>query len=833
MSPIKNLPKGLLPSDMAHPLDDAEMEVMRIAMDEKASGAEEQDMSLFLGGRQERFEDALRLGVLSDARFHNIAIRGIQGNCLSSIEKRIRALIGKEVQRAKSPLCDWLYLYNFEDPLRPVALSLKAGRGREVVAEMERLFSALREAIPLALNGGGIIVHLRRAQNEFEEWCRKEDRILGQFADDCWHLMSGSLLQRDIKFARKSFRIISDSEKGNASGEMSDEEYDALSDKEKDCARALEKNLLEFLSAVVHERNTCAVKLREATEEIQRHAANEAISRVFADCSFTGDEAGEPLFARWMDNLKKYTVKSYEIFLKQDEDGESEFDRLIRMRDSSDPFLPWRANLFVENAAKGENGTPEIPIIAEQITSVQDLAGNIRQVRSFASAHTNHTLLSPGVLARANGGFLILQAEDVLSVPGAWHFLRRSLKSGRLSFETALTLNGLPEANLSPMPIPLHARVILCGERWLFSLLEEHDAAFADIFRVRAEVMPYVERIHGHIAGYARWAKWRAGQCHHLPLSPNAAGALIEYAERLCERRGFLSTKLALLETILEEAAYEADNRGASSVAETHVRAALRERVWRSGVVQEQIQRGFKEKTFVIAVTGNQVGAINCLAVYDTGDQLVGVPTRITCVASAGSQSIVNIIRTAGMGNKVFAKADMTVQGLLAHMFARDVPLALKIALSFEQTYSRVGGDSASIAEYLAILSSIAGVPLNQGIAVTGSLSLLGDVQAVGGVNEKIEGFFDTCKIMGGLSGSQGVIIPHQNKINLMLRPDVAEAAGKGEFHVWAITALEEAVEILTGMDSADFYKKVREQLRKFSEEPEDDGESSDDGDEE
>lgn len=833
MPSIKNLPQGLSPRELAHPLNDAEMRVIRVAMDEKSRGVEKQDMSLFLGGRQERFEDALRLGVQSDAQFHNIAVRGIRGDCLLPVEKRVRALIEKGARRAKPPPRDWLYLYNFEDPLRPVALSLEAGRGRDIVAEMERLFSALQEAIPTALNGGETIVRLQRAQSEFEEWCRGSDKKLGLFAGECRHLMSGSLFQRDIQFARKSSRITENCQEESAAEEMSDEEYDALSDKEKDCLRALEKKLMEFFSAIIHERNIRAMKLQEALGEIQRHAADEAILRVFAGFSFAGSGAGEPELARWMDNLKKYTVESYEIFLKQDGGEEGEFNRLMRMGGSSDPFLPLRVNLFVDNAAQGENGTPEIPIIAEQITSVQDLAGNIRQVHSFASAHTNHMLLSPGVLARANGGFLVVQAEDILSVPGAWHFLRRSLKSGRLSFETTFTLSGLPETNLSPTPIPLHVRVIMCGGHDLFSLLEEHDEAFADMFRVRAEVTPYVERRYGHIAGYARWAQWRAGLAHLPSLSSGAAGALIEYAERLCKHRGFLATNLAPLETILEEAAYEAGNRGAPFVAETHVRVALRKRVWRSGVIQERIQRGFKEKTYNIAVTGSQVGAINCLAVYDTGDQWFGVPTRITCVASAGSQSIVNIIRTAGMGDKVFAKADMTVQGLLAHMFARDVPLALKIAISFEQAYSRVGGDSASIAEYLAILSSIAGVPLNQSIAVTGSLSLLGDVQAIGGVNEKIEGFFDTCKTIGELTGSQGVIIPRQNKIDLILRPDVAEAAGKGKFHVWAITLLEEAVEILTGMDSADFYEKVREQLRKFSEESDDDGESSDDEKEE
>ncbi|MBI2048971.1 MAG: AAA family ATPase [Parcubacteria group bacterium] len=821
----ENLPKGILSDEMSHPLNNAELDIVRVAMNENPRNAEKRDMSLFLGERQDRLEEALRLGALSDAPFHHVAVFGMQGSgCLSLIQKRVAALIEKGLRHAKAPPRDWCYLYNFEDPSRPAPFSMAAGGGRKLRAEIERVLSLLREEMPHVQNDGATLAQLLKLSGDFEEQCKKKDAELSAFAKERGYLVSGSLVTGDVRIARMSREPLEDG--GEDIREMSDEEYGALGEEEKALLHEKEKNLLEALSAAARERNVCAGAARNAAEEVKRRAANEAILSAFAELTFADDGTLEPELARWMENLKKHAAESYEIFLKQDEEREG-FGRLMRAGSETDPFLPWRVTVFVDNAAPCEEEKPRVPIIAEQITSVQDLAGRIGQIHSFASVHSDHTMLSSGVLARANGGFLVLSADDIVSVPGAWHFLKRSLKNGSVAFETSLTLSGLPETTLMPLPIPLRLRVILCGDRKTLSLLAKYDSEFADIFTVRAEVMPFVERDYGQIANYARWARWYAEDAGVLPPSEEAVAAILEHAGRMCDRRDFFATDFTRLAMVIEESAHEAGDRGASLVTGEHVRAALQKRVWRSGVITEMVQQNFKEKNHLISVSGCQVGSINALAVFSQGDSAFGIPMRVTSVVSAGIAGIVNIHRSAQMGGKIFAKADITVQGLLAHMFARDVPLALRIIFSFEQEYGRIDGDSASIAEYVVILSSIAGVPLAQSIAVTGSLSLVGDVQAVGGVNEKIEGFFDTCKTLGGLTGSQGVIIPWQNKNNLMLRHDVVRAAEEGKFHVWAIRSLEEAVSLLTGMNPAEFYEKVREQLKKFSEDAEEKNEAS------
>ncbi|MDP3726254.1 MAG: AAA family ATPase, partial [bacterium] len=515
----------------------------------------------------------------------------------------------------------------------------------------------------------------------------------------------------------------------------------------------------------------------------------------------------------FLNGLRTYVKNIFPMFLQSAESDPEQHQQLAKM------FLPFEVNVYVDNS-----DVKDVPIIAENITKLSDFVGGTDYVISQGVAYTDHMKIHPGLLARANGGYLVMNADKFLVIPGLFEAFMNALESKKVFAEQSRGL--FASSHLEPEPITLNVRVILFGE--ITRLLHQFPG-FSRLFSTHAHIEPFVERTPLQIAGYRSWILGLVEKEKLRKIAPNAVCNLIEHAGRLAHNQKYLSTDFESLAHVLREAGTIAEQLKAPSIASKHIRRALQERFWRSSFSYEYLQGMVQRGEILIDAKGEYIGQNNALAVHSISRGIaVGFPTRVTGTASVGKPGLTNVHVLAKMGGNLVQKADQTVEGFLKHKFAREAPLALGVTLSFEQTYGMIDGDSASLVSLFVALSSISQVSLKQ-VGITGSMNLHGKVQPIGGVNEKIEGYFDTCCALGCLDGSQGVIIPWQNKENLMLRFDVVVAIRKGKFNVWPIKTIEEGIEILTGMEAGTpdesgvypentFYKRVADQVKKFRE---------------
>ena len=458
----------------------------------------------------------------------------------------------------------------------------------------------------------------------------------------------------------------------------------------------------------------------------------------------------------------------------------------------------YAVNVFVTH----EPSSAVAPVVEENHPTHANLFGRIDMESRGATMVTDHLHIRAGAVHRANGGYLLLQAADLLADARSWVKLKRCLKTSEIRVEDPTDgLFPLPTVNIAPEGMPLDVKVVLVGDPGLFHLLDAVDTEFAQLFKVRAEFDVDFELTASTAADYAGFVRQQVDTCGLLHFSGEAVSALISQAARLVERQDRVTAQFGLIGDICQEANMVARAAGAAIVGREHVLSAIEARRHRSGLIAERLKRMIAEGTLHIETSGAVVGQVNGLAVYSTGSEAFGTPIRITCRTGPGQRGLVAIERETERSGAIHTKGVLVLSGYLMGVFGRTLPLAFNASLTFEQSYDEVEGDSASSAELYAILASLANVPLRQDIAVTGSVDQFGNIQAVGGVPEKVEGFFDLCQVVG-LTGEQGVIVPEANIVNLTLRPDVVDAVGRGEFHIWAVRRVEEALAILTGMDA-------------------------------
>ncbi|MEW5899220.1 MAG: Lon protease family protein, partial [Bacillota bacterium] len=462
--------------------------------------------------------------------------------------------------------------------------------------------------------------------------------------------------------------------------------------------------------------------------------------------------------------------------------------------DSRDIFNRYKVNLFVNNAdTKGR------PVIIESNPYYYNLFGKIEYRSVMGSLTTDFTMLKAGAVHRANGGYLILQAKDVLSDPLAWDALKKALKNRQTIIENiGEQYRIVPTASLRPEPIPVDVKVILIGSPYLYYLLYALDEDFQKFFKVRVDFDTEMPRTPENLKNYAAFAGSVCSREKLKHFDRAGLAELIEYGSRLCGDQNKLSTRFNEVVQIIYEAAAWAEAEGAAHVSAPHVRRAVEERVYRSSRLEEKIQEMIRQGKILVDTEGAVMGQVNGLSVVDIGDYSFGKPSRITAKTFMGQEGVVNIERETRMSGRLHTKGVLTLAGFLGDRFAQDKPLRLSARITFEQLYEGVDGDSASSTELYALLSALSGLPVKQGIAVTGSVNQNGEIQPIGGVTEKIEGFFAVCKIKG-LTGEQGVIIPHQNVDNLMLKHEIIEAVQEGKFHIYAVRTVEEGISILTG----------------------------------
>jgi len=725
---------------------------------------------------QQRALDATTFGIEMKPRGYNLFVLGAPATGKAT---SMRRLLDAAAAAGRAP-SDWCYVHNFADPYRPCALELPAGRGRQLRDEMARLVEECKTRLPRLFEGEAferekarIMEGLGRRQTEEVTRLEEAARAVGFSVERTPGGLGVVPALDGHPLTHEQFHALPEARRQHLQ-----EQAAALEGRVEATLRQLRQNEREAQQAHTNlVRDTAAAGTRQLLREVKE--------------TFDGLAA-----------VQAYLGKVEEDLIAHAEELRGEAGTRPEL-----PFLPppgafldrYRVNVLVDRAdARGA------PVVFERNPTHGNLLGRIEHRPHFGTLVTDFTLIKPGALHRANGGYLILEAKDVLANFMAWDSLKKALKSRALRIETPLAeLQMVSTVSLAPEPIPLSVKVVLIGSPMLYYLLYALDEDFGELFKVKVDFDDSFPRTPDNVLLYARFV---ADACREEGLRPFAADGiarLVEHGSRLVEHQERLSARLGLLLDLIRESAYCAERDHHPCVTGPDVTRAIAQRIERVNLVEERVGRTISDGTLLLATDGEAVGQVNGISVVSTGDHAFGRPCRITARAFCGEPGVVDIEREAKLGGRVHSKGVMILTGFLAGRYAREHPLALSASIAFEQQYEEVDGDSASSAELYALLSSLAGIPLAQRIAVTGSVNQQGEIQPVGAINEKIEGFFDACR-RHGLTGSQGVLIPEANVRHLMLREDVAAAVRDERFHIYAARSVDDGLAVLSGREAGD-----------------------------
>lgn len=719
---------------------------------------------------QERALDAARFAVDIKRPGFNLFVLGEPGSGRHVAVGRLLA----EKAAAEPAADDWCYVNNFAAGERPHLLRLPAGLGRRFRQDMQQFVAELGPAITATFESDEFHTRIESIQQEFKEREEGALRELGQAARE----KGIALLRTPQGFAFAPF-------KGDET--LSGEEFEQLPDEEKQRVARETEALGERLQKLIHQFPRWRREARTRVREASREAMGLAVGHLIEELKER--YAGHANVLEFLDAAHRDVVEVGEDIHEQSHDGDNvEFSGSVSLR-------RYQVNLLVDHG-----GAASAPVVFEDNPTYANLVGRVEQISQMGTLVTNFTMIRAGALHRANGGYLMLDALKVLMQPYAWEGLKRALKSRQVRIESLGQIFGLVStASLEPEPVPLDVKIVLFGDRYGYYVLRELDPEFDELFKIAADFEDEVPRDGGNSGLYGRLVATVARRDGLRPFEAGAVARVVEYAARLAEDAEKLSARTRRIVDLLHEADHRAVAAGHAAVGREDVEAALAARRERTGrlrrAVHEHINRGVR----LIDVAGSHVGQVNGLAVVDPGEDMFGHPVRITARVRIGEGDVIDIEREAELGGSLHSKGVMILASFLGARYARNLPLSLAASLVFEQSYGPVEGDSASLAELCALVSALAEVPVRQYVAVTGSVNQHGQVQAIGGVNEKIEGFFDVCDERG-LTGEQGVVIPDSNVMHLMLRGDVVAACAAGRFHVWAVKTVDEAIELLTGV---------------------------------
>lgn len=720
---------------------------------------------------QERAIDAIRFGLQIKNDGHNVFVLGPMGSNRHGLAEQL----AKERAATEAHPGDWCYVNNFTDSERPLNLHFPTGRGREFRSDMLDLIEELRVAIPAAFEGDDYRAQLKaleeKTQKEVEgRWKALEERAKAE---------NIAVLQTPTGYVLAPVR----------DGKVIDEKEFA---KQPAAVRKAAKDAIEGLSEELQEHIEAMPKLRKEHRERVK-ALNRAITKhaVGVSLSELTDKFQDlPPVVGYLEDVRKNIIENAEDFQAPERSPLP-----FLQRDVSQSFGQYEVNLMVS-----DNDNAGAPVIFEPNPNYTNIIGKVEHRAEMGALVTDFRMIRPGALHSANGGYLILDMHRVLRRPFVWEALKEALFARTIRIESPGEQYGfVSTATLKPEPIPLDIKVILIGERWLYHLLAIYDSEFTDLFKVAADFDDDLERTADNVTAYASLIADRIRELVLLPFSIGAMQKVVEQRARRADDSERLSMHMGSLEDLLIQANFWAHERGNKEVDASDVAKAIDEMARRLGRMRTRIQDAIQRNTLLIDTEGACIGQINGLSVTDLGEVRFGHPVRITATTRIGAGRVVDIEREVELGGPIHSKGVMILSAALSARYARELPLSLNGHIVFEQSYGGVEGDSASVAELCALLSSIAEIPLRQNLAVTGSVNQLGRVQVVGGVNEKIEGFFDLCK-KRGLDGSHGVIMPRDNVKHLMLREDVVEAVEQRQFSVFAVQNIDEALSILTGM---------------------------------
>ncbi|MGQ9584281.1 MAG: AAA family ATPase [Anaerolineae bacterium] len=747
-----------------------------------ASTAELPELSEIIG--QERATRAIEFGIDIASYGYNIYAMGPPG---AGKTTTIMTFLQRKARTQPAP-SDWAYVNNFEDPGRPNAIRLPPGKASQFSQAVDEMLDALRTELPRAFESTNYEEHRSRLSREFEA---RRNEALKRLEE--WATEQGFALLRGPMGL-----IIAPVKDGEV---VSPEQYAELPEE-----RRAE---LERLRPVVQEK---LEKTMRQVRELEKEARNRLRDLDREIAAFTVKPHMETLQGQFgqIEEVKDFLraveediVKNVQLFKgagasgEEGESGEGKGLPLPFIQPEGSPYDRYRVNVLVDNS-KLEGA----PVVLEANPTYQNLVGRVEHRPQFGTLVTDFNMIRAGALHRANGGYLVLDARSVLSNPLAWEALKRALRDEEIRIEEAFQqLSLISTVSLNPEPIPLHLKVVLIGDPITYYLLYSLDPQFEKLFKVRADFSTEMDWTQENVERVARFIRGRCEEENLCHFDLGAVARVVEYSSRLVEDQHKLTTRFAHVADVVREAAYWARRNGHELVTAADVDQAIEEWVYRSNRLEEVLRERIADGIILVDTRGEVVGQVNGLSIITLGDYEFGRPSRITARTYLGSKGLVNIEREVKMSGRIHDKGVLILTGYLGGKYAQQVPMQFSASICFEQGYEGVEGDSASSTELYALLSSLANLPIKQGIAVTGSVNQRGEIQPIGGVNQKVEGFYEVCKAQG-LDGAQGVIIPRRNVRNLMLREEVIRAVEEGKFHIWPVDTVDEGIAILTGVEA-------------------------------
>jgi lon-related putative ATP-dependent protease len=727
---------------------------------------------------QPRGVRAIEFGIDMQSPGYNIYVLGPTGTGrLTTVERFIR----EQAQKGRTP-DDWIYVRNFATPHQPSALRLLAGRGSELCADMKALVDYLREQVPKALES--------EAYQEAAQAIRKE---LEDQRDAIYQALQAQAATRSLAIIQSpaGMALAPLGEDGKL---MDAKAHEQLPPAEREAIDAARRQLQDAIEDSLRQVRALERQAQDALEELARQVAAHTLDVRLDEIKTRWANCEEAI--AYLESVRADVIENVDEFRRSDRDEQPQ-------RGGDDLFRRYQVNLIVDH-----KDTEGAPVVVVDQPSFRQLVGRIEHQVAFGALQTDFTMIKAGALHRANGGYLVVRAMDVFRQPYVWEALKRALTTREICIENPDVQNvtALAAQTLEPEPIPLDVKVVLLGSPWLYYTLYEREDDFPELFKVKSDFATMMDR---ELENEEKYALFVAARCQEegLPhFDPSGVARVIDHGSRLAEDQNKLSTRFGDIADLVREAAYWSRRNGNHTVTGEDVSRAIHERHYRHDLGEEESHEDIAKGTVFLDIEGAVVGQVNSLSVIGTPDHQFGQPSRITAQVHLGREGVVQIDREVNLTGPIHNKGVLILEGYLGARYAQDRPLSLSASLTFEQSYGPVEGDSASSTELYALLSALSGISIKQGIAVSGSVNQLGQVQPIGGVNEKIEGFFDVCKARG-LTGAQGVLIPTANLRNLMLKDEVVQAVEAGEFHLWAVESIDQGIEVLTGTPAGELQE--------------------------
>ena len=724
---------------------------------------------------QERGIKALEFGLNVDSNGYNLYVEGPYGVGKTSYTKNALETISKK----KKVPNDWCYIYNFDNPNEPLAVSLPAGKGKEFESDMNTFINDIKVDIKNTFNNEDFEKEKNLIKQEFQN---KRELLLQELNK------KSSEYGFQVKSAQNGIYMMPVID----GKPIVEEEFNKLDEKVRKEFEDKSSIVQEHIMQAIGEIKSIEKESNKRVEEWQSNIALLTINTHLN--TIKNKYKKEKRIVKFLYDIKTDILKNISCFIV-DDTNKTQTPQQMSRPELQKPWLNYRVNLFVDNS-KLEGA----PVIADTNYSYHNIFGKLEYENYYGALKTDFTMLKPGLLHIANGGYLIFQANDLLTNSLCYDTLKKVLRSKELGIEnTADPRSSMVMISLKPEPIPLYLKVILIGDENIYQTLLAMDPDFRKLFKMKVEFADDAPMNKDNANKLARFVKGYCDHEHLPPLDNTAMAKIIEYASKLADDQAKLSTRFTDLSQIVAEAATWAKLSRAKIITGEFITKALTEKTNRVRKYDDKYVEMIKEHTLLIDTTGEKVGQINGLTIMNVGDYTFGKPVKITANTYTGKNGVINIEREVELSGSTHSKGILILSAYIGEMFAQDIPLSLTASICFEQLYNGVDGDSASSTELYAILSSLSGIPINQSLAVTGSVNQKGEIQPIGGANDKIEGFYQICK-MRGLNGSHGVIIPKQNVHNLNLSTEVVDSVRNGLFHIYAISTIEEGIEILTGV---------------------------------